>query len=74
MVLYLINNGAVIVSFISESLRLRIDGNKGQAMALGPEVKYDYKNMAFHLKYQQEFEVENKAETDRFWFKFMYAF
>ncbi|GAB1535348.1 transporter [Geovibrio sp. ADMFC3] len=51
-----------------------LDGNKGQAMALGPEVKYDYKNMAFHLKYQQEFEVENKAETDRFWFKFMYAF
>lgn len=51
-----------------------LDGNKGQAIGLGPEIKYDYKNMAFHLKYHQEFEVENKAETDRIWFKFMYAF
>lgn len=51
-----------------------LDGHKGQAMALGPEVKYDHKNMAFYLKYQQEFKVENKAETDKLWFKFMYAF
>ncbi|MGE4266744.1 MAG: transporter [Deferribacterales bacterium] len=51
-----------------------LDGNKGQAVALGPELKYDYKNMAFHLKYHHEFNVENKPETDRFWFKFVYAF
>lgn len=51
-----------------------LDGNKGQAIAIGPEVNYSYKNMGFHLKYQKEFEVENKAETEKVWFKFMYAF
>lgn len=50
------------------------DGNKGQAIALGPQVQYQYKNMFFTLKYQIETEVENKAEGDNFWFKFIYAF
>lgn len=49
-------------------------GNKGQVFAMGPSIKYDYKNMTFNLKYQREMAVENKPEGDRFWFKFVYAF
>jgi hypothetical protein len=50
------------------------DGFKGQAIAVGPQLKYDYKNMSFIFKYHREFEVENRAEGDNFWFKFVYAF
>ncbi len=50
------------------------DGNKGKAFAVGPQVKYDHKNMSFILKYQKEMEVKNKPEGDKFWFKFVYAF
>ncbi len=51
-----------------------LDGFKGQAIALGPQVKYEYKNMSFTLKYQIETEVENKPEGQKFWFKFIYSF
>ncbi len=50
------------------------DGFRGQVFAIGPAVKYDYKNMSFTLKYQKEMSVENKPEGDKFWFKFVYAF
>ncbi|NWF52080.1 MAG: transporter [Nitrospirae bacterium] len=50
------------------------DGFKGQAIAVGPQLKYDYKNMSFILKYHREFEIENRPEGDNFWFKFVYAF
>ncbi len=50
------------------------DGNKGQAFAIGPQVKYDHKNMSFILKYQKEMSVENRPDGDKFWFKFVYAF
>lgn len=51
-----------------------IDGFKGQAFALGPQVQYQYKNMFFTLKYLFETEVENKPEGQNLWFKFVYAF
>ncbi len=50
------------------------DGFKGQAFALGPQVKYDYKNMSFAFKYQHEVAVKNRPEGDKFWLKFVYAF
>jgi hypothetical protein len=50
------------------------DGFKGQVFALGPEIKYDYKNVSFTLKYQKEMDVTNKPEGDKFWFKFLYIF
>jgi hypothetical protein len=50
------------------------DGNKGRVFAAGPQVKYDYKNMSFMLKYQREMAVENKPLGDKFWLKFVYAF
>jgi hypothetical protein len=50
------------------------DGFKGQVFALGPAIKYDYKNVSFTLKYQKEMEVTNKPEGDKVWFKFLYIF
>jgi len=50
------------------------DGFKGRVFAAGPQVQYGYKNMNFTIKWQREFEAENKPEGDKFWFKFMYAF
>ncbi len=55
-------------------VKVRTDGNKGQVFAIGPQVKYDHKNMSFTLKYQKEMEAKNKPEGDKFWFKFIYAF
>jgi hypothetical protein len=49
-------------------------GFKGQVFAIGPSIKYDYKNMTFNIKYQKEMSVENKPEGDKFWLKFVYAF
>jgi hypothetical protein len=50
------------------------DGFRGQVFAVGPQVKYDYKNMSFIAKYQRELAVENRPEGNNFWFKFVYAF
>jgi hypothetical protein len=50
------------------------NGFKGQVFALGPQIKYDYKNMSFTLKYQREMDVRNKPEGNKFWFKFLYIF
>jgi hypothetical protein len=50
------------------------DGFKGQAIALGPAVRYSYKNMCFTLKYLWETEVEHKPEGQSLWVKFLYAF
>ena len=47
---------------------------KGRAVAIGPQVKYEYKNMAFTLKYLIEAETSNRPEGNNLWFKFLYAF
>jgi len=46
---------------------------KGQAIAVGPQVAYQHKGMSFVLKYQQEFEVENRPEGEKVWLKFVTA-
>jgi hypothetical protein len=50
-----------------------LDGFKGRAFAMGPQVKYDYKNMAFTLKYLEETAVQNRPDGGGLWFKFLYA-
>jgi len=47
---------------------------RGQVLALGPALKYDYKNMSFSLKYLFETEVKNRPAGDNLWVKFLYAF
>jgi hypothetical protein len=51
-----------------------LDGFRGRAFAVGPQVKYDYRNMAFTLKYLAETSVENRPQGSTLWFKFLYAF
>ncbi len=63
-----------ITSDKDNGLKVEPDGNKGQAFAIGPQIKYEYKNTSFTLKYQKEMEVKNRPEGDKFWFKFVYAF
>ncbi|MEN6439016.1 MAG: transporter [Syntrophobacter sp.] len=50
------------------------DGNKGKAFSIGPAVLYQYKNMAFTLKYQHDTWAENRSECQKIWFRFNYAF
>lgn len=50
------------------------DGYKGRALAVGPVVKYDYKNMSLEARYQKEMLVENRPEGDKFWLKLVWAF
>ena len=57
-----------------EANGVTVSDNKGRVVALGPALKYDYKNMAFSLKYQFETAVENRPEGENLWVKFVYAF
>lgn len=51
-----------------------VENNKGQVFAYGPAIQYQYKNMSFIAKYQNETMVRNRSEGDKFWLKFIYAF
>ena len=50
-----------------------VPANKGKAVALGPHIGYKKGQTSFILKYQKEFDVENKPEGERFWFKIVTA-
>ena len=47
--------------------------NKGQTIAIGPQIACQYKGISLVLKYQREFESENKFEGDKVWFKLITA-
>jgi hypothetical protein len=50
-------------------------GNKGQAFAIGPSVKFDNgKGFFFSAKYQKEMAVENRPQGDAFWIKTIIPF
>ncbi|NMT62719.1 SphA family protein [Marinobacter orientalis] len=45
-------------------------GNRGQALAIGPSVKWDNGKGAFvSLKYERELQVENRPQGDSLWLK-----
>jgi hypothetical protein len=50
------------------------DSDKTRAFAVGPIIRYDYKNMWFLLKYYRDFEVQRTFEGNWIWFKWFYAF
>jgi hypothetical protein len=52
----------------------KVDNYKGQALAAGPQFRYNHKNSSFIFKYQMETLVENRSEGEKFWFKFIYRF
>lgn len=45
------------------------DGYKGQVLAIGPSIKYDYGNVSVEAKYQEEMWVENRTEGNKLWLK-----
>ncbi len=47
---------------------------KGMTMAVGPEAKYDYRNMSLVFKYLFEVETSNRPQGNNLWAKFVYAF
>lgn len=50
------------------------NGNRGKALAIGPQIKYDYAGMSFIGKWQHEVMAENRAQGDKFWLKFVTRF
>lgn len=50
------------------------DGNKGQVLAVGPAVKYDFGRVSAEVKYQKEMLAENRSEGDKYWIKLISAF
>ena len=52
----------------------QMEGLHSRAMALGPGMFYQYKNMMATLRYQHEFAVRNNPEKQKLWFKFIYVF
>jgi len=50
------------------------DGNKGRVFAIGPQVKYDFKNMFFVATYAKEMSVQNRPDGEKVWLKFFYPF
>ncbi len=50
-------------------------GNRGSANSIGPFLSYRVSpHLAFTLKYQQDFDVKNRAEFSRFWLQAMLPF
>lgn len=54
---------------------VKLHGNKGQAFAIGPSIKYDNgKGMLVTAKWQKEMNVENRPEGQAFWIKALLPF
>lgn len=51
-----------------------LDGFKGRTFAVGPAASYSFRNMNLSLKYQKEFDADDRPEGDKYWLKFTYAF
>jgi hypothetical protein len=47
---------------------------KGMTLSVGPQAKYDYKNMSLSFKYLFEVDTENRPQGNNLWAKFVYAF
>lgn len=52
----------------------KVKDNRGQIMAAGPMVSYFFKGQSIVLKYQKEFEAENKSEGEKVWLKYFVHF
>jgi hypothetical protein len=51
-----------------------LENSKRRNLAIGPQIKYNYKNMSFSGKYQIETVSRNTFEGNRVNLKFIYAF
>ncbi|WP_454744019.1 SphA family protein [Cupriavidus necator] len=49
------------------------DGFRGQALAIGPQIRYNFsREAAIVLKWQREFNVRNRPEGDKIWVQFTF--
>ena len=46
------------------------DGNYGRVVAIGPQIRYDWKMGGIAVKWQHEFAAENRTQGDQFWVQF----
>lgn len=46
------------------------DGNKGQAVGIGPQIRFKFHPGAITLKWHTEMAVQNRAQGNRFWLQF----
>lgn len=46
------------------------DGYRGQAFAIGPQIRWSWNGGGVALKWQHEFLVENRTKGDKVWFQF----
>lgn len=51
-------------------VKVGTDGNRGRLFGIGPQIRYDHKNMMFFLTYTNESGARNKPEGNRLWLKF----
>ncbi|QSR19328.1 transporter [Novosphingobium sp. KA1] len=64
-------NGYVYKQLADDELEGQKIGNRGQALAIGPQVRYDFsRTSGIVFKYQHEFAVRNRPAGDRFWLQF----
>jgi len=47
-----------------------LDGNRVEAFAIGPQVRFDWKGGGVAVKWQHELEVKNGTRGDKFWMQF----
>lgn len=50
------------------------EGHLSEVFAIGPGIRYSFKNMVFSLRSQWEMAAKNKTEGYNVWAKFIYAF
>ena len=64
--------GYAYQQFTDDTLNGRVynNGNRGRVIAIGPQIRYDWKLGGIVAKWQKEFAVENRSAGDRFWIQF----
>jgi hypothetical protein len=50
--------------------RVLLDGYRGQAFAIGPQIRWDLPGGAIAGKWQHEVEAQNRTRGDKFWIQF----
>lgn len=64
--------GYAYQQFTDDTVNGRVfnNGNRGRVIAIGPQIRYDWKLGGIVAKWQKEFAVENRPAGDRFWIQF----
>lgn len=55
-------------------VRVGLDGNRGEAFAAGPLIRYQLGKVPITAQWQHEFHAENRPQGDKFWLKAAFRF